>query len=139
MLNEFLTRLRFFVAGSRRGEVDEEVRFHLDQQIEANIRAGMSPAEARRQAAIAFGGVERAREQCWEERPGYWLETLAQDVRYALRGFEGPVAIGLPSGHVHGANITLPLGARVHLDINNASDPRLHFLEEAVIETTIYG
>ncbi len=87
MLNEFLTRLRFFVAGSRRGEVDEEVRFHLDQQIEANIRAGMSPAEARRQAAIAFGGVERAREQCWEERPGYWLETLAQDVRYALRGF----------------------------------------------------
>ena len=87
MLNEFLTRLRFFIAGRSYGEVDEEVGFHLDQQIEANIRAGMSAEEARRQAAIAFGGVERAREQCREERPGYWLETFVQDVRYAVRGF----------------------------------------------------
>ncbi len=87
MLQEFVTRLRFFIAGKSRGEVDEELRFHLDQQIEANIRAGMSPDEARRQAAVVFGGIERAREQCREERPGYWLETFVQDVRYAVRGF----------------------------------------------------
>jgi len=87
MLNEFLTRLRFLFAGGSHGEVDEELRFHLEQQIEANIRAGMSEEEARRQAAIAFGGPERMREQCREERPGYWLETLMQDVRYAVRGF----------------------------------------------------
>ena len=86
MLHEFLTRLRFLIAGRSHGEVDEEVAFHLDQQVEANIRTGMSPQEARRQAAIAFGGVERAREQCREEQPGYWLETFVQDVRYALRG-----------------------------------------------------
>ena len=47
----------------------------------------MSPDKARRQAAIAFGSVERAREECREQRPGYWLETFLQDVRYALRGF----------------------------------------------------
>ena len=87
MLKEFLIRLRFFVAGRSHSEVDGELRFHLEQQIEANIQAGMSPWEARRQAVIAFGGVERTREQCREARPGYWLETSAQDVRYALRGF----------------------------------------------------
>jgi putative ABC transport system permease protein len=87
VLNEFLTRLRFFIAGRTHDEVDEEVRFHLDQQVEANIRDGMSPEEARRQASVAFGGVQRMREQCREERPGYWLETLVQDTRYAVRSF----------------------------------------------------
>ncbi len=47
----------------------------------------MVPAEARRQALLTFGGVERAREQSHEQRPGFYLETLLQDVRYALRGF----------------------------------------------------
>ena len=67
--------------------MDEELEFHLEQQIEANVAAGMTPQEARRQAAIAFGGVERAREECREARPGYRLEMVVQDVRYALRGF----------------------------------------------------
>ena len=67
--------------------MDEELEFHLERQVEANVAAGMTAEEARKQAAIAFGGVERAREQCREERPGYRLEMLLQDVRYALRGF----------------------------------------------------
>ncbi len=87
MLHEFLTRIRFFLRRKPRFEVDEELRFHLEQQIEANIAAGMSPGEARRQAAIAFGSVERSREECREQRPSYWAETFLQDVRYALRGF----------------------------------------------------
>ena len=48
---------------------------------------GMTAREARRQAVIAFGGMERAREDCREVRPGYRVETLLQDVRYSLRGF----------------------------------------------------
>ncbi len=95
MLNEFLTRLRFFIAGRSHGEVDEELRFHMEHEIEAKILTGMSPEEARRHAAIAFGGVERAREQCREVRPGHWLETLAQDVRYAVRGFRRNPAFSL--------------------------------------------
>lgn len=87
MLTELLTRLRFLLARRTHREVDEELQFHLEQQIQANIAAGMTPQEARRQAAIAFGGVERAREECREQRPGSFLETLVQDVRYALRGF----------------------------------------------------
>jgi putative ABC transport system permease protein len=87
MLHELLTRIRFLFRRKPRQDVDEELRFHLEKQIERNIAAGMSPDEARRQAAIAFGSVERAREECREQRPGYWLETFLQDVRYALRGF----------------------------------------------------
>ena len=87
MLHEFLTRLRFLFRRRPRLDVDEELRFHLEHQVEANIAAGMSPDEARRQAAIAFGSVERSREECREQRPGYWVETFLQDIRYALRGF----------------------------------------------------
>jgi putative ABC transport system permease protein len=87
MFKRLLTRLRFLVMRRTRREVDDELEFHLAQQIDANIAAGMTPGEARRQAVIAFGGVERTREQCREERPEYRVETLLQDVRYALRGF----------------------------------------------------
>ena len=86
-LAEWLTRLRFLIFRKVAGEVDAEVAFHLEEQVRANLAAGMSTAEARRQAGIAFGAVERTREQCHEARPGYRLEMLAQDVRYALRGF----------------------------------------------------
>ena len=37
--------------------LDEEIRFHIDQQTEKNVRAGMTPAEARRKALIKFGGL----------------------------------------------------------------------------------
>ncbi len=87
MLREFWMRLRYLLTGRSRREVDEELAFHLEQQVEVNLAAGMPEGEARRRAVIAFGGVERAREECNEARPGYFLETVGQDVRYALRGF----------------------------------------------------
>src|ERR1035438_1289143 len=87
MVKELLTRMRFFVTRGQQGDLDEELRFHVEQSIETNIASGMTAEEARRQALIEFGGVERAREQCHEQRPGWWLGTVAQDVRYALRGF----------------------------------------------------
>jgi predicted permease len=68
-------------------ELDEELRFHLEQATEARVAAGVAPEEARRQALIEFGGVERAREQAFEQQPMWWMGTVAQDVRYALRGF----------------------------------------------------
>ena len=119
MLNEFLARLRFFISGKSYGEVDEEVRFHLDQQTEANIGAGMSREEARRQAAIAFGGVERAREQCREERPGYWLETFVQDARYAVRGVRRNPAFSLT------VVLTLMLGIGSTTAVFSVVDPIL--------------
>jgi predicted permease len=87
MMKQWWSRLRFLVLRRPHAEVDEELRFHLEQSIAAKIAAGMTAEEARRQALIEFGGVERAREQCHEQRPGWWWGTVAQDVRYALRGF----------------------------------------------------
>lgn len=87
MLKDLLRRLRLLLAPTTRHEVDEELQFHFERQIEANVVAGMTLPEAQRQAAIAFGGVERTREQCREEQPGHFVETLLQDVRYAVRGF----------------------------------------------------
>ena len=86
MLNKLWSRVRFFFGGKRREEVDEEIGFHMEREVEANLAAGMSLEEARRQAAIAFGGRERAREQCREERPSWSLELLLRDVRFAFRG-----------------------------------------------------
>jgi len=86
MSNEWLSRLRFLFTGKRRVEVDEELEFHLERQVEANVAAGMSPAEARRQAAILFGSRERAREECREQRPAWVFENVTRDVRYGLRG-----------------------------------------------------
>src|SRR5271165_2223119 len=86
MAGEFWSRVRFFFAGKRREEVDEEIRFHFERQVEANLAAGMSEEAARRRAAIAFGGRERAREQCREERPSWTMELLLRDLRFAVRG-----------------------------------------------------
>jgi predicted permease len=87
---EWVVRLRFFVGRSPRSDranLEEELRFHLERSIEEKLAHGMRLEEARRQTRIEFGGVEHAREETWRQRPGWLLDTVAQDVRYALRGF----------------------------------------------------
>jgi putative ABC transport system permease protein len=66
-------------------ELDAELGFHLEKQIEANIAAGMPPAEARIAALRIFGGVEQVKDECREARGVVLVETLAQDVRYGFR------------------------------------------------------
>ena len=87
MIREIFVWLRVFLSRRRDGELEEELRFHIEQSIEQKIAAGMTPREARRQALIEFGGVERTREDCVEERPGWLLDSVWQDIRYAVRGF----------------------------------------------------
>ena len=53
MLREWWSRIRFFVTGKKRADVDEELAFHMEREVEANVAAGMPAAEARRRAAIA--------------------------------------------------------------------------------------
>ena len=65
--------------------LDDEIRFHVEQQTEKNRRAGMAPDEARRQALIRFGGVEQVREGTRDEFRAARIEHLARDVRYGLR------------------------------------------------------
>jgi predicted permease len=86
MLKRWITRVLAVFRGHSRDEVDEELQFHLEQQEQFHIDSGMPKQEARRRARIDFGGIERIREQCHEQRPGYFFETFLQDIRYSLRG-----------------------------------------------------
>lgn len=66
-------------------EADAEIASHLDAAIEDNLRRGLAPEEARRQALIRFGGVARAMEQHREARALPALDVLRQDLRFTLR------------------------------------------------------
>lgn len=63
----------------------EEIEEHLDFQTAENIRAGMAPAEARRQALLKLGAVEAIKEDCQAQSGLQFIETVLQDLRYALR------------------------------------------------------
>lgn len=70
---------------SAESEMDEEMRFHLEMETRRNIERGMSSADARRAALVAFGGVERLKEEIRDERDSPVFEHFTQDVRYAAR------------------------------------------------------
>ncbi len=86
MLTTLKTKLRALLRRSEmERELDDELRNHIEQQTEQNIRIGMSPAEARDAARKAFGGVEQAKERSRDARGLRWLEELWQDLRYGAR------------------------------------------------------
>jgi len=66
-------------------DMDRELRFHLEMEIEENVRRGMSLPEARREALVRFGGVEKFKEECRDVRGAPLAESLLQDVRYGAR------------------------------------------------------
>ncbi len=66
-------------------DMDRELRFHLEMEIEENVRRGMSLTEARREALVRFGGVEKFKEECRDVRGAPLAESLLQDVRYGAR------------------------------------------------------
>ena len=70
---------------ARDQRLDDEIQFHIDKQIEKNIRAGMSPDDARRDALLKFGGVERAREGARDEMRFAWFADFIRDLRISLR------------------------------------------------------
>jgi len=74
-----------FGKGHLDAEMDEELRFHIEMETEKNLRAGMTPEEARRRAMVAFGGVERFKEKTRDERGARPLEDLLRDLRFSIR------------------------------------------------------
>ena len=66
-------------------EFQDEIAFHLEMATNDMIREGIEPAEARRRARIAFGGVDRYREKAREERGVRPVQDAIQDARYAVR------------------------------------------------------
>src|SRR5713101_1358273 len=66
-------------------EFSDEVERHLQLHIEDNLRSGMSPEEARRNALMKFGNIQAVKERHGERRGIPAVETLTQDVRYGFR------------------------------------------------------
>src|SRR5277367_1852306 len=66
-------------------ELDEELRYHLEQKTQQYIAQGMPPQEARRAALLEIGGLEKRKEECRDMRQVTWLQDFLQDIHYGLR------------------------------------------------------
>jgi predicted permease len=85
-LRRFFTRLRNLAIGRRSDDrLREEIEEHMALQTNENIRAGLSPLEARRQAVLKFGAVEAMKEEYRGERRILFVENLVQDIRFGIR------------------------------------------------------
>jgi putative ABC transport system permease protein len=82
----FIHRLRgLFLKRKLERELVEEIRSHLEMQVEDNLRQGMSLEDARRAARLRFGGVEQVKEAYRDKSRLGWIESLWQDLRYGMR------------------------------------------------------
>ncbi len=95
-IKRFLSRLGSWARTKRDEErLRAEIEDHLALQTAENIRAGLSPAEARRQAVLKFGAVEAMREEYRDRKGLPFMETLIHDVRHALRGLRKAPAFAI--------------------------------------------
>jgi len=78
---------RLFSRERLEADLDKELRFHFENEVADKVRSGIPESEARRLTRIEFGGIEQIKEDCRERRGTMWLESLLQDLRYALRMF----------------------------------------------------
>ena len=67
------------------GELDLELRDHVERQVADHVRAGLPEDEARRRARLEFGGLDQIKELCREARGTRWIEDVSRDLRYAFR------------------------------------------------------
>ena len=95
-LRAWLMRLKgVFLKDGRERDLAEELESHLQLHIDDNIRAGMSPQEARRVAVMKLGGVDQAKESYRDRTTIPSLESVIQDLRFTLRQFRRNPAVTL--------------------------------------------
>jgi putative ABC transport system permease protein len=86
MLNDLLFRIRALLRRKTvESELDDELRFHREEQFRKYVNSGLSQNQARRRIQIEFGGLDQVKEECRDARGVRIGETIFQDMRYALR------------------------------------------------------
>jgi predicted permease len=90
MLNDLRYRIRALLSRKQvEEELDEELRFHFERQVDKFRRSGMTEQEAKRKARLAFGGHEQVKENCREARGTSFVELTVDDAKYAVRQLWG--------------------------------------------------
>jgi hypothetical protein len=94
MFSDILFRLRLlFRRSAVDSELDDELRFHIEQQVEKHVRTGMTREEAERQTRLQFGGLSQVKEDCRESRGVTFVEReRASAGWWPLRATSSPYA-----------------------------------------------
>jgi macrolide transport system ATP-binding/permease protein len=86
LFEQFRLRFRSLFRRKRvEQELDEELQYHLERQIDEGLAAGQSPEEARYAALRALGAITQNKERCRDVRAVNWIENVLQDLRYGVR------------------------------------------------------
>jgi len=136
VLSDLKFRMRaLFQRRAMEEELEDELRFHFEEEVEKHRRAGLTEEEARRQARLAFGGQSQVAEDCREARGMSVLESVLQDVHYALRqmkkspGFAVTAVLTLALGIGANAVVFSVLNALVLRPLNVYQPERLFAVE----------
>jgi predicted permease len=97
-------------------ELDEEMQYHLEQEINEKLKAGFSAEEARYAALRAMGSISNSRDECRDLRGTRWIENLILDFRYSLRSIKRSKGLAL------GVVISMGLGLGVTASLFSLAD-----------------
>lgn len=144
LVSDLGQRLRALVFRNRiEREMTEELRFHVERDTEERIRNGATPAVARREALLAFGGVEPWKEAVRDARGTRYLEDLVRDLRHALRilwrspGFTATVILTLGLGIGANAAMFGVIDRLMFRPFPHLSNPET--VHRVYLQTTIQG